>query len=56
VKTSSLASHTAGAQRTVTPSPSGPVLSRRGAAVTDEHFDAYSRMIGEAERQTFRSG
>jgi hypothetical protein len=53
VKTSSLASHTAGTQRMVTPSPAGPASTRRGAAATDEHFDAYSRMIGEAERQTF---
>ena len=54
VKTSSLASHTAGSQRMATPSPTGPISTRRGAGSTDEHFDAYSRMVGEAERQTFR--
>ncbi|HEY5962082.1 MAG TPA: hypothetical protein VIV60_36250 [Polyangiaceae bacterium] len=54
LKTSSLASHTAGAQRTATPSSSGPISTRRGSIVSDDHFDAYSRMIGEAERQTFR--
>jgi len=53
VKTSSLASHTAGSGRMVTPSPSGPASSRRSAAASDEHFDAYSRMVGEAERQTY---
>ncbi len=54
VKTSSLASHTSGTQRMATPSPSGPISSRRIAGVTDEHFDAYSRLVGEAERLTFR--
>lgn len=53
VKTSNLASHTAGTQRMVTPSANGPGSSRRGAGAADEHFDAYSRMIGEAERQTY---
>lgn len=53
VKTSSLASHTAGSQRMATPSPAGPISTRRTMAATDEHFDAYSRMVGEAERLTF---
>lgn len=53
VKTSSLASHTAGTQRLATPSSNGPSSSRRGAAAADEHFDAYSRLVGEAERQTY---
>jgi hypothetical protein len=52
LRTSSLASHTAGTQRMGTPSPSGPASTRRGFSLTDEHFDAYSRMIGEAERLT----
>jgi hypothetical protein len=54
VKTSSLASHTAGNQRMATPSPSGPISTRRATGATDDHFDAYSRMVGEAERLTFR--
>jgi len=54
VKMSSLASHTSGSQRLATPSPPGPTSTRRGAGMTDEHFDAYSRLVGEAERQTFR--
>jgi hypothetical protein len=50
LKTSSLASHTMGQQRAATPSPNGPASVRRGPNSSDDHFDAYSRLVGEAER------
>jgi hypothetical protein len=53
VKTSSLASHTVVPLHMATPSSSGPPTTRWGAGSCDEHFDAYSRMVGEAERRTF---
>jgi len=50
LRTSSLASHTSGPQRGTTPLPGGASSTRRLAGPTDEHYDAYSRMVGEAER------
>lgn len=54
IKISNLASHASGPQRQVT--PNGPISTRRGHASYDEYFDAYSRLIGEAERQTWTNG
>jgi hypothetical protein len=54
LKTSSLASYTAGTQRSITPAPNGPSSVRRGSGPSDEHFDAYSRMVAEAERLILR--
>ncbi|HMA92600.1 MAG TPA: hypothetical protein VKP30_07935 [Polyangiaceae bacterium] len=54
LKISNLATHCSGAQRHPTPSPSnGPISARRSGVPSDEYFDAYSRLIGEAERRTW---
>lgn len=50
LRTSSLASHTTGPQRPATPLPVGPASTRRQQGTSDEHFDAYSRLVAEAER------
>lgn len=54
IKISNLALHATGQQRQV--APNGPISTRRGRASSDEYFDAYSRLIGEAERQTWTNG
>ncbi len=51
IRTSSLSSHTVRAPRFTTPGGGLPPMSRRSVYTTDEHFDAYSRMVAEAERQ-----
>jgi hypothetical protein len=53
LKTSSLASHTVASVRPTAASQGAPPSMRCRAAASDEHFDAYSRMVGEAERRTF---
>lgn len=54
LKISNLVAHCSGVQRHPTPSPSsGPSSSRRSGVQSDEYFDAYSRLIGEAERRTW---
>jgi hypothetical protein len=50
LRTSSLASYTAGSQRSVPPPQNGSLPVRRTTGPSDEHFDAYSRMVAEAER------
>jgi len=50
LRASSLASYTADVQRV--PSQSSPPGSRRQGSSSDEHFDAYSRLVAEAERQS----
>lgn len=52
IKVSNLVSHLTAPQRQPTPA-SGPISTRRGHVSNDEHFDAYSRLIGEAERRTW---
>jgi hypothetical protein len=52
LRISSLSSHTTGS-RVVASTPQGSLApSRRiGASTSDEHFDAYSRLVAEAERR-----
>ncbi len=52
LRVSSLGSHTSGS-RVVTSTPQGsvPPSHRIGSALGDEHFDAYSRLVAEAERK-----
>lgn len=50
LKTSSLASHTVGPPKAKTPLPGNSATVRRSQGPSDEHFDAYSRMVAEAER------
>jgi hypothetical protein len=51
LRTSSLGSHTAASRGASLIPKSGPPPSRRGMPVPcDEHFDAYSRLVAEAER------
>lgn len=54
IKISNLPSHAASPQRQGT--GNGPISTRRGHVSVDEYFDSYSRLIGEAERQTWTSG
>ena len=53
LRISSLGSHTVGSRGVAsTPQGSVPPPSRRvGSTMSDEHFDAYSRLIAEAERR-----
>jgi hypothetical protein len=51
VRTSSLASHTVGSPRMATPLANVAGLGRRSLGASDDHFDAYSRLVAEAERQ-----
>jgi hypothetical protein len=51
VRTSSLASHTVGSPRAATPMANVVGTARRGPGPSDDHFDAYSRLVAEAERQ-----
>jgi len=51
IRTSSLASHTSGPLRLQYGSGLGAPGSQRLAQSSDDHFDAYSRLVAEAERQ-----
>jgi hypothetical protein len=52
LRISSLASHTASASRNTSASTASlPAVSQRSVLSSDEHFDAYSRLVAEAERQ-----
>ena len=52
LRVSSLGSHTVGSRGTApTPQGSIPPSRRMGSPMSDEHFDAYSRLIAEAERR-----
>ncbi|MGC4070300.1 MAG: hypothetical protein QM784_37685 [Polyangiaceae bacterium] len=51
LRTSSLASHTVGSPRAATPLANASGTSRRSLGPSDDHFDAYSRLVAEAERQ-----
>jgi len=53
IRVSSLGSHTAASRGTVaTPSGSVPPPRRANTPISDEHFDAYSRLVAEAERMS----
>ncbi len=50
IRTSSLSSYTSGSQRHLYGASAGVPSSQRLAQSSDDHFDAYSRLVAEAER------
>jgi|GEM_PF-604867 len=51
LRVSSLGSHTEGPRVSIVPKPARSQSRRSAPVVSDDHFDAYSRLIAEAERR-----